>query len=82
MSKIAIYPGTFDPITNGHLDIVQRACKLFDGLIIAVAKSENKKPLFSQEQRIEMAELAIKELQLSFPSLYVYGFDNLVADFA
>ncbi len=82
MSKIAIYPGTFDPITNGHLDIVQRACKLFDGLIIAVAKSENKKPLFSQEQRIEMAKLAIKELQLSFPSLYVYGFDNLVADFA
>lgn len=46
MSKIAVYPGTFDPITKGHLDVIERACKLFDGLIIAVAKSDSKHPYF------------------------------------
>ena len=54
MLRIAIYPGTFDPITNGHLDVIERACKLFDGLIIAVAKSSSKNPLFSLDERVEI----------------------------
>ncbi len=82
MPRIAIYPGTFDPITNGHFDVIQRACKLFDGLIIAVAKSDSKKPLFRQEERIKMVQLAINELPQMPCFLSVNGFSNLVADFA
>ncbi|EES89513.1 pantetheine-phosphate adenylyltransferase [Helicobacter canadensis] len=82
MAKIAIYPGTFDPITNGHLDVIQRACKLFDGLIIAVAKSDSKKPLFTQEERIKMVQFAINELGETSCTLSVSGFSHLVADFA
>ncbi|MDA3966918.1 MULTISPECIES: pantetheine-phosphate adenylyltransferase [Helicobacter] len=76
--RIAIYPGTFDPITNGHVDIVNRACKIFDKIIVAVAKSESKKPLFSQELRVEMAKMAF----LNKPCVSVVGFCNLVADFS
>ena len=82
MAKIAIYPGTFDPITNGHLDVIQRACKLFDGLTIAVAKSDSKKPLFTQKERIEMVLFAISELGETACALDVKGFNKLVADFA
>ena len=56
MNKIALYPGTFDPITNGHYDIIERALGLFDEVIIAVAISEDKKPMFTLEERIEMTK--------------------------
>jgi len=72
----AIYPGTFDPITNGHLDIITRACNMFDEIIVAVADSEAKKPMFTLEQRIEMVEAATTD----FPKITVVGFDNLLVN--
>lgn len=78
MKKIAIFPGTFDPLTNGHVDIIKRGAKLFDTLLVAIAKSEAKKPLFSLEDRIHMAELALEGLE----NVRCEGFDNLLADFA
>jgi len=76
--KIALYPGTFDPITNGHFDIVKRALNLFDEVIIAVAASHDKKPMFTLEERINMAHLATEKLD----NVSVVGFDNLTVDFA
>jgi len=78
MSEIrrAIYPGTFDPITNGHLDIINRACKMFDEIIVAVAQSEAKKPMFSLEKRISMVESVTKE----HPKIRVIGFENLLVN--
>jgi len=70
----AIYSGTFDPITNGHLDIINRACKLFDEVIVAVAKSEAKKPMFSLSKRVAMVQ-AITE---SNSKIRVVGFENLL----
>jgi len=61
MKRIAVYPGTFDPITNGHLDIIARGTDIFDELIILVAKGENKHPLFTMNERIEMVKCAIKQ---------------------
>ena len=75
-TRRAIYPGTFDPITNGHLDIIRRACHMFDEIIIAVADSEAKKPMFTLEQRIEMVKVATKE----FPKIKVTGFQGLLVD--
>jgi pantetheine-phosphate adenylyltransferase len=72
----AIYPGTFDPITNGHLDIITRACHMFDEIIVAVADSEAKQPMFSIEQRIEMVEAVTK----NFPQIKVIGFHSLLVD--
>ena len=60
--RTAIYPGSFDPITNGHLDVVQRASKLFDRVIVAVAKSDSKNPLFSLEERTQMVARAVRHL--------------------
>ncbi|CAI8215258.1 MAG: Phosphopantetheine adenylyltransferase [Arcobacter lacus] len=74
----AIYSGTFDPITNGHLDIVRRAANIFDEVIIAVAQSERKKPMFTHEQRVEYAQAATKELD----NVRVIGFDTLLVDLA
>lgn len=82
MLRIAIYPGTFDPITNGHLDVIERACKLFDGLIIAVAKSSGKNPLFSLDERVEMVNLAMRESQNISIKVCVHPFENLIATFA
>ncbi len=82
MLRIAIYPGTFDPITNGHLDVIERACKLFDGLIIAVAKSSSKNPLFSLDERVEMVNLAMRESQSINVKVRVHSFENLIATFA
>jgi len=76
--KIALYPGTFDPITNGHLDIIRRAGNLFDEVIIAVADSRDKKPMFTLDQRVAMVEAAVESL----PNVRVVGFDNLTVDLA
>ena len=78
MSKIrrAIYPGTFDPITNGHLDIIRRASHMFDEIIVSVAVSQEKKPMFTLEQRIEMVKTATKD----YPSVTVIGFNSLLID--
>lgn len=76
--KIALYPGTFDPITNGHVDIVKRAGNLFDEVIIAVADSPDKKPMFTLDERIDMVNRAISDI----PTARVIGFDNLTVDLA
>lgn len=78
MKRIALYPGTFDPITNGHFDVIQRALGLFDELIIAVAVSQDKKPMFTLDQRITMINKAIVDLK----NVRVIGFDNLTVDLA
>lgn len=72
-----LYPGTFDPITHGHTDLVERAARLFDEVIIAVAASPKKGPLFSLEQRVELARGVTAHL----PNVKVYGFSNLLAHF-
>ena len=72
-----VYPGTFDPITNGHANLVERAAKLFDDIIIAVAASPKKKPLFELEQRVALCEEVLQHL----PNVRVVGFDNLLAEF-
>jgi pantetheine-phosphate adenylyltransferase len=61
--RIAIYPGSFDPLTNGHLDVIQRAAKLFDRIIVAVAKSESKNPLFTLDERVELVSKTLGHLQ-------------------
>ncbi len=76
--KIAIYPGTFDPITNGHLDVIMRARKIFDKVLVAVAESSDKKPMFSLEKRVEFIQATIKELD----GVWVESFDCLLVDFA
>ncbi|AGR77274.1 pantetheine-phosphate adenylyltransferase [Aliarcobacter butzleri] len=76
--KKAIYSGTFDPITNGHLDIIKRATNIFDEVVIAVAKSELKKPMFSHEQRVAFVEAATSDLE----GVKVLGFDTLLVDLA
>lgn len=76
--RVAIYPGTFDPITNGHMDIIERACKLFDKLIVAVAASNSKKPLFSLTKRVDMLNRSCEQLE----NVVCEGFDGLLADFA
>jgi len=74
--KIAIYPGTFDPITNGHVDIIKRARAVFDKVYIAIAQSETKKPMFNLEDRVKMVELATKEIK----DIEVISFYGLLVD--
>ncbi len=74
----AIYSGTFDPITNGHLDIIKRAANIFDEVIIAVAKSELKKPMFSHKKRVDFAKAATKDMT----GVSVLGFNTLLVDLA
>lgn len=76
--KKAIYSGTFDPITIGHLDIIKRASNIFEEVIISVAKSELKKPMFSHEKRVEFVKAVTKDI----PNVKVVGFDTLLVDFA
>ncbi len=76
---IAIYPGTFDPITHGHTDLVVRAARLFDKVVVAVAKSSAKGPMFALEERIELAQRVIDERGLE--NVEVMGFSTLLADF-
>ena len=76
--KKAIYSGTFDPITNGHLDIIKRAANIFDEVIIAVAKSELKSPMFDHEQRVAFVEAATQDIK----GVKVLGFNTLLVDLA
>src|SRR5947207_1009963 len=76
--RTVIYPGSFDPLTNGHLDVIQRAAKLFDRVVVAVATNDAKKPLFSVHERLELVRGAVKHL----PNVEVDSFSNLLVDFA
>ncbi|WP_299876317.1 pantetheine-phosphate adenylyltransferase [uncultured Cocleimonas sp.] len=76
--KTAIYPGTFDPITNGHIDLIHRAAKMFDNVIVAIASSTRKNPKFTLEERINMAEKVLADC----PNVTVKGFQELLVDFA
>ena len=78
MKKIAVYPGTFDPITNGHSDLVMRAARMFDRIILAVAENAEKSPLFSLQERIALAECALGDQK----NVTVIGFSGLLIDFA
>lgn len=76
--KKAIYSGTFDPITKGHLDIIRRSAGVFDELIVAIAKSERKNPMFSLEKRVQFAKAATANIE----NVTVVSFDSLLAEFA
>ncbi len=78
MTTRAIYPGSFDPITLGHVDLIKRASKLFDHVLVAVATSAAKNPTFSLEKRVDMAKAALIDLT----NVQVCGFDSLLVDFA
>lgn len=75
---IGIYPGTFDPLTNGHLDIIKRSSELFDSVLVAIAHSASKSPRFSVQERLEMAQLATKD----FSNVACISFGGLLADLA
>ena len=79
MTRRAIYPGTFDPITFGHADLARRALRLFDNLVVAVATDPAKQPTFTTEERVEMARLALADVA---DRVEVVGFDGLLVDFA
>jgi pantetheine-phosphate adenylyltransferase len=76
-TKIAVYPGSFDPITNGHCDLVWRGLKLFDGIIVAIARNGSKGPLFTVEERLEMLRETFKDV----PNVEVDSFDGLLVDY-
>ncbi len=78
--KIAIYPGTFDPITNGHLDIIERAALLFDKVIVTVAMNSSKTPMFTGEERVELIQTILK--QKRFRNVSVERFNGLLVSFA
>jgi len=75
--RTAIYPGSFDPLTNGHLDVVQRAAKLFDRVIVAVAKNESKQPLFTLHERESLVKKAVSHL----PNVETDSFDGLLVEY-
>jgi pantetheine-phosphate adenylyltransferase len=77
MPNMAIYPGTFDPITNGHLDLIQRGLKIFDRILVAVAKNPAKKPLFTAEERLEMLRGTLQDN----PAISIDTFDGLLMDY-
>jgi pantetheine-phosphate adenylyltransferase len=76
--KIGLYPGTFDPITNGHLDVIQRACQIFDQVVVAVADNQSKGPLFEIEERVALVEENVSQ----WPQVSVRAFNGLVVDLA
>ncbi len=78
MCQVAIYPGTFDPVTNGHIDLISRAHEIFTDVIVAVAHNPHKKPLFSFEERMAMLKKAVADMD----GVTVTHFDGLVVDFA
>lgn len=75
--KTIVYPGTFDPITNGHIDLVERCAKLFGKVVIGIAASQRKGPLFTVEERIELASEALQHI----PNVEIRGFDYLLVNF-
>jgi pantetheine-phosphate adenylyltransferase len=75
--RTAIYPGSFDPLTNGHLDVIERAVKLFDRVVVAVAKNESKQPLFSLDERLALVRQAIKHI----PTAEADTFDSLLVNY-
>jgi len=75
--RTVIYPGSFDPLTNGHLDVIQRATKLFDRVVVAVATSESKHPLFTLEERVRMVERSVRHL----PHVEADSFTGLLVDY-
>ena len=77
-SIVAIYPGSFDPITNGHLDVIARGSRLVEKLIVAILRNEAKRPLFSVEERVEMLEEVVKP----YANVEVSAFDGLLVDYA
>jgi len=77
---IAVYPGTFDPVTNGHIDIIDRAVCLFDKLIVAVASNKGKGPLFTATERIQLLQTSLKD-HPHLIKIHVLGFDKLLIDF-
>ncbi|MBO8136605.1 MAG: pantetheine-phosphate adenylyltransferase [Desulfotomaculum sp.] len=76
--RIAVYPGSFDPVHYGHIDIIERASSLFDKLVVAVATNPNKKPLFTAEERVEMLQEVLKD----YDNIYVEFFEGLTVNFA
>jgi pantetheine-phosphate adenylyltransferase len=78
MKRSAVYPGTFDPVTNGHLDLVERASRQFDRLIIAILRHDEKQPVFSLEERMEL----LREAAAPFPNVEVDAFHGLLVDYA
>jgi pantetheine-phosphate adenylyltransferase len=78
MKRHAMYPGTFDPITNGHQDLVRRAAGIFDRVIVAIAANPNKAPLFSLEQRVDLARKVLADL----PNVEIMGYSGLTVEFA
>jgi pantetheine-phosphate adenylyltransferase len=78
MPDIAVYPGSFDPITNGHLDLIQRALRIFDRIIVAVATNAFKKSLFTIEERVEMVRISLE----GYPQISIDTFDGLLVKYA
>lgn len=75
--RTVIYPGSFDPLTNGHLDVIQRAAKLFDRVIVSVAKNESKNPLFTQDERLDLVKRAV----VSLSNVEADAFDGLLVEY-
>ena len=81
MSKVAIYPGTFDPITFGHIDVIKKSLKLFEKIIVAVSDGENKKYLFNVDERIEIIKRALfSDLKLNKKKILIISFTSLTTD--
>ncbi len=77
MGRIAVYPGSFDPITNGHVDIIARCLEIFDGVIVAIADNAQKKSLFTINERVKMAKIALQDM----PDVVVESFSGLLVDY-
>ena len=77
MGRIAVYPGSFDPITNGHVDIIQRGLEIFDGVIVAIADNAQKQSLFTIKERVEMTKIALREM----PDVVIERFRGLLVDY-
>jgi pantetheine-phosphate adenylyltransferase len=78
MGSRAMYPGTFDPLTNGHNDLVRRACRIFDHVVVSVASNPGKTPLFTLEQRVDLARRVLADV----PNVEITGYSGLTVDFA